>query len=194
MRRQLLAIGASVLALTVGGVGSAMATDSANPTQTNAARSDAAANDNASEQAIHQTKSGGGGDPTQSASQSSTNTQVVPVGVAPAVSAQVAPVNLNVPIDVGSPTGLIGGLPLVGALPLQPVLDTAGAVLADPVGTVDTVLADPVGSATGLLSLLPIGGLPLVGALPLQPVLDGLLAPANGLLGGLPVSSLGIAL
>ena len=193
MRRQLLAIGASVLALTVGGVGSAMATDSANPTQTNAAPSDAAANSNASEQAIHQTKSGGG-DPTQSASQSSTNTQVVPVGVAPAVSAQVAPMNLNVPIDVGSPTGLIGGLPLVGALPLQPVLDTAGAVLADPVGTVDTVLADPVGSATGLLSLLPIGGLPLVGALPLQPVLDGLLAPANGLLGGLPVSSLGIAL
>jgi hypothetical protein len=85
----------------------------------------------------HGAKPSAGG---QAAGQQGTATQVLPIAVAPAVNAQVVPVNANVPIALGLPP-----------LPIDPF-----AVLADPVGTVTGVLADPLGAVTGVL-----GGLPL---------------------------------
>ena len=94
-------------------------------------------------------------------SQSGSATQVLPVALAPAIGAQLAPVNLNAPVSVGLPK-----------LPLGP-----GAVLADPVGAVlgivgslplpalpvdpFAVLADPVGAVTGLVGSLPLPALPV---------------------------------
>ncbi len=57
-----------------------------------------ATNANGSAQAIGQ--SGGSG---QAAEQTAINTQVLPIAAAPAVAAQVVPVNLNLPIRVASP-------------------------------------------------------------------------------------------
>ncbi len=136
--------------------------------QTNSSEAEAAAvNSNAIAQ-----RSGGHHKPGGGA-QSASATQVLPIAVAPAVNAQVVPVNANVPVTLGLPplpidpfavladpvgtvTGVVGDpvgavTGLVGALPIDPF-----AVLADPVGTVTGVVGDPVGAVTGLL-----GGLPL---------------------------------
>jgi hypothetical protein len=88
MRRNLLAIGAGALCLALA------------PTlalgQSNDAVADAEAGAvNATEQAVGQY---GGGD--QTASQSATTAQVLPISVAPAVAPQVAPVNVNLPVRV----------------------------------------------------------------------------------------------
>jgi hypothetical protein len=269
MRRHLLAVGASLLVLGLGGVGTAVATEPS-VDQTNAAPAAAAAsNANTADQSIDQ---GGGGAPSQSASQSATDTQTAPVATAPATSAQVVPVNVNAPVrilskgdagdvkqtnaapaaavasnangaeqsidqggggatktwskgDGGSdPAGQSAGqsatntqtapvaiapatsaqvLPINLNLPLSvgdglhlprlPVVD--GPVKTSPTA----VLEGPVGSATGLLGTLPLGGLPLVGALPLQPVLNTVgsaIGTVTGLVGGLPLplSSLPVAI
>jgi hypothetical protein len=67
-----------------------------------------AANVNGSEQVIGQ--SGGGDHPkgkdggsTQSAKQTAINTQILPIAAAPAASAQVLPINANVPVRIASP-------------------------------------------------------------------------------------------
>jgi hypothetical protein len=131
MRRLILALGAGALCL-------ALAPTLALGIQSNdAAAAAAGINTNAIVQGIAQSGGPAGG---QAAGQQGTATQVLPIAVAPAVNAQVVPVNANVPIALG-----------LSPLPIDPF-----AVLADPVGTVTGVLADPLGAVTGVL-----GGLPL---------------------------------
>ena len=87
MRRHLLAISASALALAV-------VPSFALGAQDNTAAANAAAGNSATSVQL-----GGGGD------QTATNTQLLPIAVAPAVAPQVAPVNLNLPISVASTGG-----------------------------------------------------------------------------------------
>ena len=178
--------------------------DDAGAEQSNTASAPAeATNVNAIEQGIGQW---GGG--AQSATQEAFNLQVLPIALAPAIAAQVLPVNLNAPVSI------LDELP---RLPVDPF-----ALLADPLGTVTGVLGavggkgGPLGAVTGLVGGLPLvggllptvsglaGGLPLVGgllpsglapaALPDVaglagglPLVGGLLATVSGLAGGLPV-------
>ena len=132
MRRHILALGAGALCL-------ALAPTLALGSQSNHAVASAVGT---SANTIVQDLTGSGG-----GSQSATATQVLPVAVAPAVNAQVVPVNANVPLALGLPP-----------LPIDPF-----AVLADPIGTVTGIAADPVGSVTGLVGSVTglLGGLPL---------------------------------
>jgi hypothetical protein len=128
MRRHILALGAGALCL-------ALAPTLALGSQSNHAVASAVGT---SANTIVQDLTGSGG-----GSQSATATQVLPVAVAPAVDAQVVPVNANLPVAAGLPP-----------LPIDPL-----AVLADPVGTVLGLVGDPVGAVTGLLGGLPLPAL-----------------------------------
>jgi hypothetical protein len=179
--------------------------DGGNVSQSNLAPARAKAiNANASGQSVEQWAGKGSG-ADQSAKQEAKGIQILPIAFAPALSAQVVPVNLNLPISVANglippkdgkgPKGMddvrpVGGLPLLGALPLDalplsPVLGTLTGTLGDPVGSVTGLLADPVGGVTGV-----VGGLPLVGGLVGGLPVGNLLGTATGLLGGLPVGNL----
>jgi hypothetical protein len=162
--------------------------DDAAPDQSNGAYADGTAlNVNESAQGIGQAGSG-----HQAASQSATNAQLVPVGLAPSLASQVLPLNVNAPVraldelpalpvdpfalladPVGTVTGVVGSLPL-GALPVDPF----------------ALLADPVGTVTGLLGSLPLG------ALPVDPfaLLGDPLSLVSGLLAGLPLGALPLQL
>jgi hypothetical protein len=170
MRRRFLALGASVIALTLGGVGTA----TASVDQTNAAPATAvASNDNSATQIA----AGGG-----SASQSSSGTQVVPVAAAPAVSAQVVPVNANVPVRVASP-GDEGAVHQANAAPATAVASNdnsstqvagAGHPAKDPKGSKDPKTkgttgdggpgAGSVSQSSSRTQVLPIGLAPAVSA------------------------------
>ena len=128
MRRHILALGAGALCL-------ALAPTLALGSQSNDAAASAVGN--SANTVVQDLTTPGGG------AQSASATQVLPIAVAPAVNAQVVPVNANVPVTLGLPP-----------LPIDPF-----AVLADPVGTVTGVVGDPVGAVTGLLGgpPLPIG-------------------------------------
>ncbi len=144
--------------------------------QSNKAPADAdASNVNGSRQAIWQGSgkkgngwTGGGG--SQSARQKAINTQLLPIGFAPATSLQTLPVNANAPIRfldelprlpvdpftaLADPVGTVGG-----ALPVNPL-----ALLASPT---DALGALPLGAVTGLLGGLPLGT--VTGLLPALPV------------------------
>ena len=147
MRRRFLALGASVIALTLGGVGTA----TASVDQTNANATAVASNDNSSTQIAL-----GGG----SASQSSSGTQVVPVAVAPAVSAQVVPVNANVPVRVASP-GDDGSVHQANAAPAAATAsnDKLVASRAARLGA-----GGSVSQSSSRTQILPIGVAPAVSA------------------------------
>jgi hypothetical protein len=126
--------------------------------------------------------------------QTATNTQVLPISLAPALSPQLVPVNANIPVTVGNPlavlplpvdplallgdpvgtlTGLTGSLPL-GAVtglvgnPLGTVTGLAGSL---PLGAVTGLVGNPLGTVTGLAGSLPLGAVTgLVGGLPLGAV------------------------
>ena len=94
MRRLILALGAGALCL-------ALAPTLALGSQSNDA---AAAAAGSSTNAIVQGMSQSGGPASgQAAGQQGTATQVLPIAVAPAVDAQVVPVNANVPVRLGLP-------------------------------------------------------------------------------------------
>jgi len=163
--------------------------DPAAVAQSNTASAPAeATNVNAIDQGIGQW---GGG--SQTATQEAFALQLLPIALAPAIAAQVLPVNVNAPIS------LIDELP---PLPVDPF-----ALLADPLGTVSGVVGGvvgfvgslPLGAVTGL-----VGGLPLVGGLLPSGLAPAGLAPAalapaalpdplalvGGLVGGLPLPAL----
>ncbi|HET6690074.1 MAG TPA: hypothetical protein VFG74_04330, partial [Miltoncostaeaceae bacterium] len=144
-----------------------------------------------------------------SGTQTATNTQVLPIALAPSIAPQVLPINANVPVTVGNPLAVLPPLPVdplavlanpvgtvTGLLPPLPV--NPAAVLANPVGTVTgllpplpvnpaAVLANPVGTVTGLLPVGAVTG--LLPALPLGAVTGLLpLGAVTGLLPPLPVA------
>jgi hypothetical protein len=106
--------------------------------------------------------------------QTATNTQFIPISLAPAIAPQILPINANVPINIGNP------LAVLPPLPVDPF-----AVLGDPVGAVTGLL--PLGAVTGLLPLGAVTGLLPVG-LPDLGAVTGLLplGAVTGLLPALP--------
>ena len=135
--------------------------------QSNRAPADAdASNLNGARQAIWQGPgkkgngwTGGGG--SQSARQKAINTQLLPIGLAPATSLQTLPTNVNAPIR------FLDELPRLPVDPFDaladPVGTVGGAVPESPLGLLagptDALGGLPLGTVTGLLPPLPVGGL-----------------------------------
>jgi hypothetical protein len=95
---------------------------------------------------------GGGG--SQSAHQKAFNTQLLPIGLAPATSLQTLPVNVNAPIR------FLDELPRLPVDPFGLLASPTDALGALPLGAVTGLLGGlPLGAVTGLLPALPVDGL-----------------------------------